>query len=167
MKQEIIIKLPKDAEDIQVYKELSLENGTSIRVEVWERDGRGLAAGDAARSENVFLCSQDKLRKRFYPYDYSCIETSHDHTLLLHPADARRQVLAIKVSSMEKMLRQLEKYGVKNFIRVNTSYAVNTDFIEDYGNNKLTVRGMKRAVVVTDSYKNQVESHLCIISFRG
>ena len=36
MKKEIIIKMPKDAEDIQVYKELSLDNGDSILIKVRE-----------------------------------------------------------------------------------------------------------------------------------
>ena len=36
MKKEIIIKLPKDAEDILVYKELSLDNGDSILIKVRE-----------------------------------------------------------------------------------------------------------------------------------
>ena len=32
MKKEIIIKMPKDTEDIQVYKELSLDNRDSILI---------------------------------------------------------------------------------------------------------------------------------------
>ena len=40
MKKEIIIKLPKDAEDIQVYKKLSLDNGDSILIKVIENNRR-------------------------------------------------------------------------------------------------------------------------------
>ena len=167
MSKKLIIRLPKGAEGIRVYKEISLEDGTSIRVEVIERDAREQAPGNGGGERNVFLCSQDKVHKRFNPYDYACIETSHDHSVLLHPADAQRPVLAIKVLSMEKLLGQLERFGVKNFIRVSASYAVNIDYIEDYANSKLTLRGLKRPVLVKDSYKDRVDSRLCVITYKG
>ena len=78
MKKEIIIKMPKDAEDIQVYKELSLDSGDSILIKVRENTF-GEDATEEQSEPKVFFCYQDRVRKRFNPYDYSCIETTSNH----------------------------------------------------------------------------------------
>ena len=61
MKKEIIIKLPKDAEDILVYKELSLDNGDSILITVRENTF-GEDATEEQSEPKVFFCYQDRVR---------------------------------------------------------------------------------------------------------
>ena len=164
MKKEIIIKLPKDAEDILVYKELSLNNEDSILIEVTENT----FGGDTDNGEpepKVFFCYQGKVKTRFNPLDYSCIETTSNHYVLLHPINPNHKVLYISSQSLDVLLKQLVRYGIRNFIRVHASYAVNYKCIDDYTHQKLVVRGMRTAVPIAEQYKEEIEKHICIIRF--
>ena len=62
MKKEIIIKMPKDAEDIQVYKELSLDNGDSILIKVRENTFGEDATEE--QSPDFVIVSPKSLRQR-------------------------------------------------------------------------------------------------------
>ena len=142
MKKEIIIKLPKDAEDILVYKELSLDNGDSILIKVRENTF-GEDATEEQSEPKVFFCYQDRVRKRFNPYDYSCIETTSNHYMRLHPITPEQEVLYIASRSLDVLLGQLVSNKVMVFIRVHASFAVNYNCIEDYWCGKLVVKGMR------------------------
>ena len=164
MKKEIIIKMPKDAEDIQVYKELSLDNGDSILIEVRENTF-GEDATEEQSEPKVFFCYQDKVRKRFNPYDYSCIETTSNHYMRLHPINPKQEVLYIASRSLDVLLGQLVSNKVMVFIRVHASFAVNYNCIEDYWRGRLVVKGMRTAVPVAEQYKEELEKHICIIKY--
>lgn len=109
MNKTIIVKLPKGAEVIPVYKKISLDNEDSILIEVTGNT----FGGDADNREpepKVFFCYQEKVKIQSNPLDYSCIGTTSNHYVQLHPINPSRKLLYISSQSFDVLLKQIIEY---------------------------------------------------------
>lgn len=164
-RQTLFIRLPQGSENIRIVKEIKLDDKNSIQFTL---DDTFEETDTADRYDSkVFLCYQDRTRTRFNPYAYSYIEAVGGHNFRWMPADNKNPSIVMSIKSLDNLLSQLHKYGLKNFLKVHASYAVNTDHIRDYKDGYIIVRGGKGRVPVSDRYKKHVDKNILIISYDG
>ena len=164
-RKSIIVRIPQDCKDIRIVKEYVLDDNITIQIVVEDTfEENDTAARDDSR---VFLCYQDRTRTRFNPYAYSYIEAVGGHNFRWMPADNKNPSIVMSIKSLDNLLSQLHKCGVINFLKVHASYAVNTDYVRDYKDGYIIVRGGKGCIPVSDRYKKHVDRNILIISYDG
>ena len=147
--KEIVVTVPESLAGISIRKDIHYSDDTVISIRVEEHDpGRYSGSGP-----DFTFYAKGHDRVQFYLDDVVCLEANSNYTIIHFKNDKEERVRI----EFRKFEEQLKVNGYSNFIRIHSSYIVNTKYISRISKHKLYLRSYSFSIPIGEMYRHNLQ----------